>query len=124
MTEAQHQMMVLKWTQQPTVRRKWPELALLFHIPNERYCTPQQGKTLQRMGVKRGVPDLCLPVARGSYHALFLEMKAEKGAVSEDQRWWHERLKHQGNIAAVCYGWEAAVHALEWYMGLSDGCGI
>lgn len=38
-SESQHQMAVMKWTQQESIRRKWPELKLLLHIPNERYCT-------------------------------------------------------------------------------------
>ena len=31
MTEAQHQINVIKWTQQPGIRRKYPELKLLYH---------------------------------------------------------------------------------------------
>lgn len=34
MTEAQHQAMVMKWSRQPEIRSRWPELALLYHIPN------------------------------------------------------------------------------------------
>ena len=33
-SEAQHQAYVIKWSQQPSIRRQWPELALLHHIPN------------------------------------------------------------------------------------------
>ena len=118
LAEAQHQAMVLKWTQQATIRAKWPELSLLFHVPNERHCTPQQGKNLQRMGVKRGVPDLCLPVPRGQYNGLFIEMKTESGRTTDDQEWWGERLLAQGYMWEVCHGWESAVRVLEWYMSL------
>ena len=121
LSEAQHQAMVLKWTQQATIRAKWPELSLLFHVPNERHCTPQQGKNLQRMGVKRGVPDLCLPVPRGQYNGLFIEMKTESGRTTDDQEWWGERLLAQGYMWEVCHGWESAVRVLEWYMTLKDG---
>ena len=121
LAEAQHQAMVLKWTQQATIRAKWPELSLLFHVPNERHCTPQQGKNLQRMGVKRGVPDLCLPVPRGQYNGLFIEMKTESGRTTDDQEWWGERLLAQGYMWEVCHGWESAVRVLEWYMTLKDG---
>lgn len=120
-SEAQHQTMVLKWTQQPSIRAKWPELSLLFHVPNERHCTPQQGKALQRMGVKRGVPDLCLPVPKGQYNGLFIEMKTESGRTTDDQEWWGERLLAQGYMWEVCHGWESAVRVLEWYMTLKDG---
>lgn len=123
-TENRHQMAVIKWSQQPSVRQKWPELKLLFHIPNERKCTPQQGKLLQLMGVKRGVPDLCLPVPRGKYHGLWIEMKNETGKASDDQKWWGEQLTAQGYLWCICHGWDTAVRALEWYLdqgALSDG---
>ena len=120
-SENQHQMFVIKWSQQAAIRSKWPELKLLFHIPNERHCTPQQGKNLQRMGVKRGVPDLCLPVPRGAYHGLYIEMKTEKGTATDDQKWWGDQLKDQGYMWAVCNGWESAVRLLEAYLSLPRG---
>ena len=120
-SENQHQMMVVKGSQQEVIRTKWPELKLLYHIPNERYCTPQQGKNLQRMGVKRGVPDLCLPVPRGNYHGLYIEMKAEDGTATQDQKWWGEQLNEQGYIWSVCQGWEEATGLLEFYLNLETG---
>ena len=121
LSENQHQMFVIKWSQQAAIHSKWPELKLLFHIPNERHCTPQQGKNLQRMGVKRGVPDLCLPVPRGAYHGLFIEMKTETGTATGDQKWWGDQLKDQGYMWAVCNGWESAVRLLEAYLSLPGG---
>ena len=75
MTEAQHQAMVMKWSQQPEIRSRWPELALLYHIPNGGTRDAIEGRHLKQQGVKRGVPDLCLPVARENYHALYIELK-------------------------------------------------
>ena len=34
-SEARHQQAVIKWSQQPSIRAQWPELALLHHIKNE-----------------------------------------------------------------------------------------
>ena len=115
--ENQHQMAVIKWSQHPAIRHQWPELALLFHIPNERHCTPQQGRMLKLMGVKRGVPDLFLPTPRGRYHGLWIEMKTETGVPTADQKWWGEHLSKQGYMWRVCQGWEAAVSVLVWYLG-------
>ena len=121
MNENQHQALVVKWSQQEAIRSKWPELKLLFHIPNERICSVQQGANLKRMGVKRGVPDLCMPVARGAYHGLFIEMKTESGTATSDQKWWGDQLKAQGYMWAVCKGWESAVKLLEIYLNLPGG---
>ena len=99
-SEAQHQAYVIKWSQQPSIRRQWPELALLHHIPNG------------------GTRDLCLPVPRGRYHGLYIEMKTESGHTTAVQEWWGEHLQAQGYAWRVCHGWQAAVALLEWYLQL------
>ena len=68
--EYKHQIEVMKWSRQPCIREKWPELALLHHIKNETTEGEKQVAIDRAMGVKKGVPDLCLPVARGMYHGL------------------------------------------------------
>lgn len=118
MTEAQHQENVMKWSQQPHIRLQWPELALLFHIPNGGKRDSVEAKHLKQQGVKAGVPDLFLPVPSGKYHGLFIEMKADKGRASEAQKWWIERMNDAGYYAQVCHGWEAAVDLLERYLSL------
>lgn len=121
LTEAQHQANIIKWSQQPSVRGKWPELALLHHIPNGGTRDAVEGKHLKQQGVKAGVPDLCLPVARGGYHGLYIELKTEKGRASDAQKWWGERLRDQGYFWEVCHGWESAVRVLEWYLSIGGG---
>ena len=116
MTEAQHQSTLMKWTQQPEIRAAYPELKLLFHIPNGGRRDPIEAKHLKDQGVKKGVPDLCLPVAGGGYHALYIELKTEKGRTSKEQEWWLAELCRQGNYTAVCHGWEEAAHCLIWYL--------
>lgn len=115
-TEDGHQYALMLWAQQASVRRRWPELALLYHVENERLCTPQQAARRKRMGVKKGVPDLCLPVPRGPYAGLYLELKKPGGRLSEEQKWWLDQLNRQGCCAAVCYGWEEAREWLEKYL--------
>lgn len=75
------------------------------------------------MGVKKGVPDLCLPVPRGKYHGLYIELKTETGRTSEAQEWWGEQLLGQGYFWEVCHGWQSAVKVLEWYLDLKEGRG-
>lgn len=118
-SEAKHQQAVIKWSQQPAVRSRWPELALLHHIKNETREGAAQVAVDKAMGVKAGVPDLCLPVARDRYHGLYIEMKTESGRISEAQKWWGEKLLEQGYMFEVCHGWKSAVGVLEWYLSLS-----
>ncbi len=119
-TEAQEQIWLIEWSQQPSIRKMFPELKLLYHIPNER-SDKIQAAILKKMGVKKGVPDLLLPVARGKHHGLYIEMKRlEDGRVSEDQKWWIKELDSQGYAVGVAYGWRNAVKLLEWYFGLGE----
>lgn len=115
-SEAQHQAAVIKWSQQPSIRSQWPELALLHHIPNGGTRDPVEAKHLKQQGVKRGVPDLCLPVPRGPYHGLYIEMKTETGRATEDQKWWGAQLTRMGYCWLVCHGWENAVQTIEAYL--------
>ena len=70
--------------------------------------------------MKKGVPDLCLPVPRGEYHGLYIELKKEDGKASPEQLWWGEKLLEQGYFWEVCHGWTSAVRVIQWYLTLSD----
>lgn len=115
-TEAQHQRNVINWSM--TVRDIWPELELLHAVPNGGKRDPVEAKHLKEQGLKPGVPDLDLPVARGRYHGLRIEMKTETGRETPEQIWWREKLTEQGYFATVCHGWISAVRTIEWYMNL------
>lgn len=95
---------------------KYPELNLLYHIPNGGSRNKYEAANLKRQGVKAGVPDLCLPVARGKYHGLYIEMKAGKNTPSDLQKGWLKALNEQGFLAVVCYGWEKASEVLIQYL--------
>ena len=90
-------------------KHKYPELRLLYAIPNGGNRNPITATNLKREGVKAGVPDLCLPVPRGGKHGLYLEMKRTKGGeVSKAQKEWQEELKKQGYECTVAKGADEA----------------
>ena len=93
-----------------------PELSLLFHIPNGGKRTVSEAVRFKRAGVKAGVPDLFLPVPKGNYHGLWIEMKAKGGRIRPEQREWIEALREQGFQAYVCFGAEEAINTLRRYL--------
>lgn len=93
-----------------------PELALLFAIPNGGLRNKVTAARLKREGVKAGVPDLMLPVARGGYHGLFLEMKIGSNKPTQQQRAWLENLRGQGYFTHVCWDWSLALQYLLDYL--------
>ncbi len=98
---------------------KRPELGLLYAVPNSAKRSPRQGAWMKAEGLKAGVPDIVLPVARGGYHALYIELKVKGRKPTPDQLGWQARLNEAGNLAIVCYGWTEAREVIERYLGLS-----
>ena len=114
-TEAQEQRNLFRWAAYN--RMKWPELALMHHVPNGGSRDPREAHNLKEQGVKRGVPDICLPVSRRGFNGLYIELKRVKGGrVSEEQRWWLAQLTKQGYYAVVCRGWEDASVTITAYL--------
>lgn len=114
-TEHEEQTALMDWIY--LTSRKYPELNLLYHVPNEGKRSPAAAMKLLAEGLKKGVPDNFLPVARGGYHGLYIELKRVKGGkLSPEQRQWLDDLNAQGYLAVECKGWEAAAKVIENYM--------
>ena len=117
-TEAQEQTAVFNWA--AVMARKWPELRLLHHIPNGGSRNAREAHNLRMQGVKAGIPDIFLPVARGGWHGLYIEMKRRKGGrLSDEQAAMLEALREQGYCAWVCKGANDAIDLITEY--LNDG---
>lgn len=115
-SEADEQTALFRWA--ACNRIKYPELELLYHIPNEGQRSKVTGARLRAQGLKKGVPDICLPVPSVRYTALYIEMKRRTGGkVSEDQRGWIAALNRVGCRAVVCHGWDEAREEIERYLG-------
>lgn len=97
-----------------------PEWGLMFSIPNGGFRSKRTGAKMKRTGLKAGVPDLYLPVARDKYFGMFIEMKSEKGRVQPNQAVWIADLKEQGYRVEVCYGCEAAINTINDYLNGKD----
>ena len=93
-----------------------PELALLYAIPNGGQRHIATARKLKAEGVRPGVPDLHLPIPRGEYAGLWIEMKAGKNKPTSNQVWWHERLQAHGHKVVVAYGAGQAIEAIEQYL--------
>ena len=107
-----------------------PELWYLFAIPNGAKL-PYRGKgksryspeamRLKEEGLKPGVPDVFLPIPRGEYHGLWIEMKFGNNKVTPAQKEWLWMLDQQGYKVKVCYGFIEAKNVIIDYLGLKEG---
>lgn len=113
--EDAEQRIIFQWAAMETAAR--PELGLLYAIPNGGKRAIKTAIALKAQGVKSGVPDMCLPVAREGYHGLYIELKRQKGGtVSETQKSWITALEGQGYKAVVCKGAEDAIRTIKEYL--------
>lgn len=97
-----------------------PLWGYIFAIPNGGQRTKSQGGKLKAEGVRAGIPDLFLPVARRECHGLFIELKVGSNDLTKRQIWWIDRLKEQGYCAAVVWELQMAINLLEWYLESED----
>jgi VRR-NUC domain len=115
--EHAEQAALFRWAE--FARPRLPDLALMFAIPNGGHRHKATAARLKAEGVKRGVPDLCLPVARSGAHGLYIELKTERGKPTPEQYGWIRALRRQGYAAEVCRGWEQARSMIEHYLTTS-----
>ena len=113
-SEHDEQVTLFAWAELASVQ--YPQLKLLFAIPNGGARHPVVGAKLKKEGVKAGVPDLFLPVARGDSHGLFIELKTANGRPTPIQREWLLSLHCQGYKTVVAYGWDEARSCIEAYL--------
>lgn len=112
------QVALMQWASLPAVLKRHPELHLLHAVPNGGHRFPAVAKAMKEEGVKAGVPDLDLPVPRGEFVGLRIELKARGGRLQPAQSWWLQHLAAHGHQAMVCVGWEAAREAILAYLAL------
>ena len=114
MTEVQHQRALIRWAH--LAKGKYPDLAMLVHVPNEGKRSRVAGARLKQAGLRPGFPDLFLFVPRGPYHGLAIELKADNGQLQSNQRAWIAALRCRGYKVEVCYGWESAYTTILRYL--------
>ena len=112
--EVTDQIAVFQWAAR--MEGRWPALALLHHSPNGGKRDAREAAKLKRMGVKPGVPDLMLPVAREGYIGLAIEMKVWPKQPTDLQAAWLRELQREGWRCRVCYSATAAIDILQAYV--------
>lgn len=116
--EENEQSLLFRWAD--FAQYQYPELKLLYHVPNEGKRSKATGARLKQLGLKSGVPDVCLPTAHGGYIGLYIEMKVKPNKPTENQKEWLRDLRGAGHFTAVCYNFEEAKELIEQYLKLPN----
>ena len=113
-TEDQEQEAFFEWIRYQ--EHTYPGINLAFHVPNGGSRNVVEAAKFKRIGVKAGVPDIIIPVAKGKYHGMYIEMKRTKnGRLSEAQANWMQALNQQGYYAVMAKGCKEAIEFVRKY---------
>jgi hypothetical protein len=118
MSEHQHQAALIRWANASL--GLYPELRWLFAVPNAAKRGVKLAAMMKASGLKAGVPDLLLPVARNGFIGMAIEMKFGKNKLTAAQQEWAEGLKSLGWRYVVCYDWEKGREALKDYLSSKE----
>lgn len=114
MSEHTEQAALFEWAE--INESRYPELCMLYAVPNGGHRHKSVAIKLKAEGVKAGVWDISLDVARGQYNGLKIEMKFGKNQLTEEQRFWGSKYKIAHYQTAVCWSWTEAASRILWYL--------
>ncbi|MGE4194702.1 MAG: VRR-NUC domain-containing protein [Pseudodesulfovibrio sp.] len=116
MSEHEIQKAVFQWADIQGRVARFRGLRLMYAVPNAGKRSKAVAGMMLAEGLKKGVPDVVLPVARGGYHGAYLEFKTAKGRVRPEQKEWLASLAEEGYFAAVVRSFDEATTMLADYM--------
>lgn len=121
--EHQHQVALIAWARRvrlPAAADVAPGATVgdfLLAVPNGgKRSSAREGARLKAEGVKAGVSDLLLPLRRGGFGGLWLELKAPGKKPTPAQREWLERMERAGYHAAWADDWQKAATIIAAYL--------
>lgn len=113
-SEQAEQEVLFEWLE--IMARSFPELKTAIHIPNEGKRSISNAMALKRAGLRRGAPDVFIPVPNEHYHGLFIEMKYGKNKPTKEQKEYLNAVSNLGYKTAVCYSADKAIKIVTDYL--------
>ena len=110
------QSALFTWARNTAVLRQYPALKLLSCSLNGVKLTPAQAGKAKASGMLAGEHDVRLPVARGRWIGLSIEMKAGDNGPTADQLTYGQDIEAEGWRVAYCWSWVEARDILIDYL--------
>ena len=113
MSESREQQIIFEWASWN--KNKYPGIETMYHIANEGKRSASNGSRLKREGMKSGVSDICVPVAKSGYNNLYIELKSGKNKATKEQLNFINLINKYGGKALVVYEADNAIEVIKAY---------
>lgn len=103
-----------------------PELRWVMHVPNGGHRHPAVAGKMKAQGVRRGVPDVWVPVSKMDDHGnvfagLIVELKVGRNQCTMQQRDWLGHMERNGWQVYVIYDdWRLAANEIARYLSYDE----
>lgn len=97
---------------------KYPKLPpqIFFKISNEGYRSNGTGMRYKAEGLRAGVADMMLAVARHNYNGVFIEFKFGGNKQTESQQIFEDAVVQQGYLYVVINSLDEFERFIYWYL--------
>jgi hypothetical protein len=93
-------------------------LRFAFHPPNGGMRSKATAANMQRLGTRRGVPDVWICERAHGCNGMVIELKSGRNKPTPEQKLYLAYLARQGWHTAVCYDWLTAARLICAYLDL------
>ncbi len=112
--EFQQQCALFNWS--ALFSRTYPELKLLRGSMNGVKLTAAQAGKAKAAGMLKGEHDVTLPVRRGRYIGLSIELKHGDNRPTKEQLDYGAALEEEGWFVTYCWSWTEAADVIQKYL--------
>jgi hypothetical protein len=99
------------------VRMAWPDLKLIYAIPNGGMRNKLVAFKLKREGVTPGIPDVNIDIAAHGFNGARIEFKMPGNKPTDNQKETHRQLTDAGYLVEVHTDPAKAFEWTKWYLG-------
>lgn len=114
--DPEHQLQLAFFDWVDIKKKTDPRYNWIFAVPNGGHRHIGVARKLKREGVRKGVPDVLIPVNRGASPGAVIEFKVGKNKPTDEQHAWISHLIGQQWRCAICYSLEDAIRFVEGYL--------
>jgi hypothetical protein len=118
--EGQIQIEVMDWVRNN--EETYEQLKVIFHTPNSFFGTGYAIiMWLKKLGMRKGVYDIIVPISKKGYSSLWIEIKKGKGKLTPEQKMFSELITQYSDNPTkfeVFYDADSCINSIKDYLSI------